>query len=54
MWDWAIHLARSGRFIDAAAVETELRVMGFLEATDVLSDQDLLDIESQLPSMSSA
>jgi hypothetical protein len=52
MWDWAMHLAQSGRFADAAAVEAELQAMGFTEATDLLTEQDRRDIESQLPRVS--
>ena len=35
MWEWAFRLAASGRFLDHAAVETELRARGFAHVNKI-------------------
>jgi hypothetical protein len=46
MWEEALNLARSGKFTDALAVESELTSMGYNEAKHAFSEQDLRQIQA--------
>lgn len=46
MWEEALNLARSGKYSDALAVESELTSMGYNEAKHAFSEQDLKQIQA--------
>ena len=45
MWEEALRLARSGKYADALAVESELTSMGLTEAKHAFSEQDIKQIQ---------
>ena len=45
VWEEALRLARSGKYADALAVESELTSMGLTEAKHAFSEQDIKQIQ---------